>query len=930
MAHPRAAVKPTPVFEVNPRVRSGDALSIVHPQAWYCISMAATKRRRRKAPKPPRLYRWMVRLGLLALVGVLVLAGYMVYLDVQLRERLDSRQYQLPARVFARPLVLREGMVMRPDELEVEFAALKYRPVEQLSEPGQWSRSGMNYRVWRRDFVHADGREPAAVATFRLRNDELSNLTDESGGALQTFRLDAAGIGTLLGGGDDRDPVRFADIPPMLANTVIAVEDQNFLAHFGVSPRGIVRAMAANLKAGTVVQGGSTITQQLVKNIFFDHKPSLWRKFNEALMAVLMEIHYDKPYILQEYVNEVWLGQQGSRAIYGFGLASEFYFQKPLDTLEPHEMALLVGLAKGASYYNPWRHPERALARRNIVLDVMLEQGLISPQQHQRYRARGLEVAAAGGSAQNPYPAFTERLLEELRPYYSYEELRTAGLRIYTTLAPSVQKLTEKAISGGAGKLEQDRGLRENSLQAAAVVLESHSGDILAMVGDRRPHYPGFNRALEARRQVGSLIKPAVFLTALERPYQYNLATLIEDAPIRVEGDNGEVWMPANFDNRSHGLTPLYLALAKSYNQAAARLGMDLGVENVRQTLRRLGVQAKLPRLPSLFLGAAELTPFEVAGMYQTIANQGENVRLRTLLAVSDADGGQVQYFRRRADRGVDAVPAYLLRYGLEQVMRQGTGRSAYRTLPDSVAFAGKTGTTNNYRDSWFAGFSPDVTAVVWLGRDDNERTSLTGASGALTIWTDIMRKLPHRHGRIEAPRGVEFKPVNRRGQYMDPRYCRGGKEIPFSYETQLQAAPECVARDRFRWFRDLFDRKDSTEAAPIEEMTPGWGVDPGEEQRQQEQQRQLQEQLYRDDAPQGSPDYREEPLQLPRPDRQSDQQGDTRDDLYWEEERRAAEERRLIEERFRRQEELRRSRQQGAPVEEAQPWPPAEDDQWP
>ncbi|WP_308363866.1 MULTISPECIES: penicillin-binding protein 1B [unclassified Microbulbifer] len=877
--------------------------------------MASTKRRRSKASKPGRFRRWMVRLGLLGLVGALVLAGYMVFLDVQLRERLDSRQYQLPARVFARPLVLKEGMVMRPDELAAEFEALNYREKDQLSEPGQWSREGMDYRVWRRDFVHADGREPAAQVSFRLRNDELSNLRGENGERLKQFRLDAAPIGTLLGGGDDRTPVRFADIPPLLGATLIAVEDKDFVHHFGVSPRGIARAMVANIKAGRVVQGGSTITQQLVKNIFFDHDPSLWRKFNEALMAILIELHYDKPYILQEYVNEVWLGQQGSRAIYGFGLASEFYFQKPLDTLEPHEIALLVGLAKGASYYNPWRNPERALERRNTVLDVMLEEGLISAGEYKTYTAEPLGVATAGASAQNPYPAFTERLLEEMRPYYSYEELRTAGLRVYTTLAPSVQKLAEDAVSEGAERLEKDRGIQADSLQAATVLLDSYSGDVLAMVGDRRPSYPGFNRALEARRQVGSLIKPAVYLTALERPHRYNLATLIEDAPIRVEGDNGKVWMPANFSNRSHGQVPLYVALANSYNQATARLGLDLGLENVRQTIRRLGVQANLPRVPSLFLGAVELTPFEVAGMYQTIANAGEHVEPRTLLAVSDAEGEQVQHFRRRTNRGVDPVPAYLLRYGLEQVMREGTGKSAYRRLPGSVHFAGKTGTTNDYRDSWFAGFSPGVTAVVWLGRDDNERTSLTGATGALTIWTEIMRQLPHRHGRIEPPRGVEFKSVNARGQYMDPRYCQGGIELPFSYETQLEPAPECVGRDRWRWFRDLFGHEEG-EAAPREEMTPGWGIDPREQRLREERERQLREQLRGDDEMQWPEE--EEPLDMP---------GTEEDQL----ERLRQEELYLEEERLRREEELRRSQQPGAPVEEAEPWPPVEEaEPWP
>ncbi|WP_020411482.1 penicillin-binding protein 1B [Microbulbifer variabilis] len=856
--------------------------------------MASTKRRRGKASQPKRRYRWLKFLFLLALVGALSLAGYMAYLDVQLRERLDSRQYQLPARVYARPLVLREGMVMHPDELASEFAALNYRKQETLSEPGSWSQNGMDYSVWRRDFIHSNGREPAAVVSFRLRNDEISNLRDSDGQRIAEFRLDAANIGSLLGGGDDRNPVRFSDIPPLVANTLIAVEDQDFLNHFGISPRGIARAMVANVKAGRLVQGGSTITQQLVKNIFFDHKPSLQRKINEALMAVLMEIHYDKGYILQEYINEVWLGQQGARGIYGFGLASEFYFQQPLDTLEPHQVALLVGLAKGASYYNPWRHPERALERRNTVLELMLEQGLISQAEFELYAAKPLGVVKGGVTAQNPYPAFTERLLAELRPYYSYEELRTAGLRIYTSLSPSVQKLAEEAISNGVLQLEKDRGIKVNTLQAATVLMDNRSGNVLAMVGDRDPDYPGFNRALEARRQVGSLIKPAVFLTALERPEEYNLATLIDDAPVRIEEADGDVWMPQNFDKLAHGQVPLYVALAKSYNLATAHLGLDLGLQNVRQTIRRLGVETSLPKVPAMLLGAVEMTPFEVAGMYQTIANGGETVEPRTLLAVSDAGGGRVQNFRRRAHRGVDAVPAYLLRWGLEQAMREGTGRRSAKRLPSSVAFAGKTGTTNNNRDSWFAGFSPEITAVVWLGRDDNERTRLTGSTGALPIWTEIMRRLPHEHGPVEPPRGVEVKSVNARGEYMDPDYCRGGYEIPFSYETRLQPAPECRGRDRWRWFRNLFGNGRS-EAAPREQMTPGWGVDPSEQQLREQRRRQMQEQLRGDDAEEFGVDrgYEEEPVELPR--NQSFESGPG-----------------------------------GAPVEEAQPIGPALEDQWP
>lgn len=814
--------------------------------------MAKTRRGKKSS-----LWRGLLKfLVWMAALGAVVVAAYMVFLDIKLRERLDSRKYELPARVFARPLELANGRVMHPDALEAEFDALGYKRVDLADDPGEWSREGMTYRVYRRAFVHSDGKAPAAMATFTLRNDEIRNLKSGADNPRE-FRLDAAFIGSLLGGGDDRSPVRLSELSDsLLGPTLIAVEDRYFVHHFGVSPRGIARAFRANLEAGEVVQGGSTITQQLVKNIFFDHKPSLWRKINEALMAVLLEFHYDKGYILQEYMNEMWLGQQGSRAIYGFGLASQFYFQQPVTALEPHQIALLVGLAKGASYYNPWRHPRRALERRNVVLGIMQEQGLITDVQLKKYRATPLGVVAAAGVGQNPYPAFSERVVQELEPYYSYEELRTAGLRVYTTLAPSVQRIAERTLEQQLEKIEKDRQLQEKALQGAIVLVDNATGEVLTMVGDRRPRYPGFNRALEARRQVGSLIKPAVFLAALEQPRFYNLMTLLQDTELEEQMPNGDIWSPANFDKRSHGMVPLYLVLAKSYNQATARLGIELGVESVVNTLRRLGISADLPRVPALFLGAAELTPFEVAGMYQTMANGGEHVQLRTVLAVTGPDGDDLQSFRRRAKRSIDDVPAYLIRYGLEQVMREGTGRNAYRRLPNSIAFAGKSGTTNNGRDSWFSGFSPDTTAVVWIGRDDNTGTGLTGSTGALPVWTEIMRQLPHRHGRVVPPRGVEVSRVSDKGERMGR--CSGGREMPFSIETELRSAPGCEqGRDNLRgWFRGWFDRDSQQQQREqqrkdSERMTPGWGIDPQRERQQREQEER------RDDE--------EEPLSLPQ-----------------------------------------------------------------
>jgi penicillin-binding protein 1B len=451
-------------------------------------------------------------------------------------------------------------------------------------------------------------------------------------------------------------------------------------------------------------------------------------------MALALELRHEKNELLLAYINEIYLGQDGTRAIHGFGLASRFYFGKPLTELELHEVALLIAIVRGPSYYDPRRNPERALARRNLVLEQMLDLGLIEAQAHAASTLRKIEVVTAAGRRATYYASFLDIVRRQLRRDYPDDVLEATGLKVYTTLDPTIQASAEEALVAELERLQADRP----ELEGAVIVTNPHNAEVRALVGGRRVGYDGFNRALDAKRQVGSLIKPVVYLAALESG-RHSLATEVDDAPVIVPLEGGKTWLPANFNNEAHGLVTVARALAESLNLATVHLGLDVGLASVADTLVRLGADQAPALYPSLLLGAIDLTPLEVTQVYNTLANGGFRVPLTAVRAVVDADGNTLQRYALSIEQVSDPISVYALNQGLVQVMQRGTGRTAQRALPRDLRTAGKTGTSDELRDSWFAGFSSDHLVVAWVGNDANEVIGLTGGTGAAQIWARIV-----------------------------------------------------------------------------------------------------------------------------------------------------------------------------------------------
>ena len=719
------------------------------------------------------------------------------YLDVVVRDKFEGKKWSLPARVYARPLELYEGLSLTPQLLEQELKSLGYRFEAQLKAPGQVvkkvsaSSVDASYWVHSRGFEFWDKREPARSFVVAVNNSGVASLRDMAGADLPLVRLEPEEIGGFYPADrEDRLLVQLGDLPPLLGETLLAVEDKHFLEHHGVSPTAILRAAWVNARSGDVVQGGSTLTQQLVKNFYLTNEQKFFaRKIPEAIMSVLLELHYSKSEILETYVNEVFLGQSGARAIHGFALASQHYFRQPLAELDTQEVALLVGLVKGASYYNPWRHPERAKERRNVVLGVMQKEGLISEQQLKLAQAAPLGVVPPGQSSSTNYPAFMDLVKRQLRQDYKESDLRSEGLRIFTTLSPMVQHQAEASLTDQVGRLERQYNVKD--MQGGMVITSVGGGEILALIGDSNPRFEGFNRALDAKRPIGSLVKPFVFLTALAIPQKFNLATAISDEPVSYKA-GGTWWAPLNYDKQNHGNPPLYQALAHSYNQATARLGMTLSLRSVIKTLQAAGYSGDIPELPSMLLGSVDMSPLEVAGIYHTLAAEGVFTPLHAIREVQTAEGKPLKRYPLELEQRFGVEETFALQYALQRVMREGTGRSAYNTINGSLDLAGKTGTTNDQRDSWFAGFSGEHLAVVWLGRDDNKATSFTGATGALRIWTDFMSHIPTRSLNQDPPPGVSFDWLDSTTGKLSAEGCSGAVWLPVRDDFRPLQSVDC------------------------------------------------------------------------------------------------------------------------------------------
>lgn len=759
---------------------------------------------------PWKLLLWIC-LGAI-LVGTLILGAWSLYLDKVVREKFEGKKWSLPARVYSRPLELYEGLPLTPVLFEKELEALGYRTASGVNTSGQMSRRAassneVTYDIFTRGFHFWDKREEPQRFTIRIDNGKVASLMDEKGAALPLVRMEPEEIGGIYPNNiEDRVLVKLDQLPPLLGETLLAVEDKHFLEHHGVSPEAILRAMWVNAREGEVVQGGSTLTQQLVKNFYLTSEQSLTRKIPEAIMSVLLELHYSKSEILETYINEVYLGRSGSREIHGFGLAAQHYFRKPVHELNPQEIALLVGLVKGASFYNPWRNPERAKNRRNLVLSVMHQEKLIDDKQYKIAQAAPLGLAAESDVSLINYPAFVDLVRRQLKQDYQEDDLRKEGLRVFTTIAPMVQRLAENAVATRVARIEKQYKLKD--LQIGMVVTSVGSGEILALIGDKNPRFPGLNRALDAHRQIGSLMKPFVFLTALDQPQNYNLGTLISDDPISIKGGDGKLWQPKNADNLSHGNMPLYRALAHSENQATVRLGMQVSVKSVIQTVKAAGYTGDIPQVPSILIGAVDMSPLEVTGIYHTLAAEGVYTPLRAIREVLNAEGQPLKRYPIELEQRFPGQSTFELQYALQAVLREGTGRSVYNSFPASLPLAGKTGTTNDQRDSWFAGFSGEHLAVVWVGKDDNSKMPLSGATGALQVWADLMRQLPTQGVNQQPPEGVSYDWIDTATGLLSAEQCEGAVWLPLHNDFKPKESVECKikAGAEQHWWQKIFN----------------------------------------------------------------------------------------------------------------------------
>jgi penicillin-binding protein 1B len=726
-------------------------------------------------------------------VGLVALAGVAIYLDAVVLDKFSGKRWTIPAKVYARPLELFVGQKLELKDFLTELDALGYRRVTAVDGPGQVTVAGNTVSLNTRGFQFYEGLEKARPVRVRFSGDYVAELGSAGGEKLPVVRLEPLLIGGIYPKNlEDRILIKLDQVPPYLVETLVTVEDRDFYHHFGVSPKSIARAVYINASSGQMRQGGSTLTQQLVKNFYLTNERSLSRKLTEAMMALLLELHYSKQEILEAYLNEVFVGQDGQRAVHGFGLASQFFFSQPLSELRLHQVALLVGMVKGPSYYNPRRYPDRAMERRNLVLDLLQEQGVASAEAVAAAKKMPLGVTQRGSLADSSFPGFLDLVKRQLRDDYRDEDLTGEGLRIFTSLDPILQMKAEAAVNESFKRFAARKG--GDALETAMVVTNPESGEVQALVGSRQPGFAGFNRALDAVRPIGSLVKPAIYLTALEKPSQYTLTSWIRDEPFSVKGADGQVWTPQNYERGSNGTIFLYQGLAHSYNLSSARLGLDLGVPNVLKTLGKLGVEVDWPAYPSMLLGAGALSPMQVATVYQTIANGGYNTPMRGIRSVLTAEGQPLKRYPFQIQQRFDPGSIYLIQTAMQRVVREGTARSVYNVLPSSLNLAGKTGTTNDSRDSWFAGFSQDLLAVVWMGRDDNGKTPYTGATGALQVWTNFMRKADPLPLNMAVPDNIVLAWVDAQTGQGSAEGCPGAVQMPYIRGSEPAPGVACNA----------------------------------------------------------------------------------------------------------------------------------------
>ncbi|MDH3630293.1 MAG: penicillin-binding protein 1B [Gammaproteobacteria bacterium] len=710
--------------------------------------------------------------SIVALVLVAAFAIYLGYLNHLINGRFEDDTWALPSRVFARAQELYPGLALTRDQLIYELELSSYLAVESEPLPGQYRLLGESLELNTRPFEFGSRFQGSRLVQAFFDKGRIAALIDsKSSDDLEIFRLPPVILGSYYPDNDeDRLLLTEDEVPQRLIQALIAVEDREFFEHWGLSPMAIMRAMLANLKAGRAVQGGSTITQQLAKNLFLTPEKTILRKINEAFMALILELRFSKQAIITAYINEVFLLQQKRIAIHGFAQASRMLFRRSVDSLEAQHLALLVGMVKGPSLYNPFTSPDNALSRRNLVLKIMLKQELLEQVEYAGAVAAPLGIVGRLPGV-NPFPAYLDLVKRQLQTSYSSAELSRRGLRVFTAFDPLLQRNLERGLARGLGRFDQPE------LQVSVVIADYLNGDIQALIGDRVTDFPGFNRALMAQRPIGSLIKPLLLYSLLNDGL--TLASKVRDEPIRIQQSNGNIWEPRNFDRELHGEMSLYEAFIRSYNLPFVQLGVAGGLEKLADNLARINLLKHDVVYPSMLLGTTSMSAYEVAQMYQVIANNGYFTPLTTIRSVTDQENQTLERVPLESHKLFDQAGMIQVQRAMIGVTESGTARYLAERFPEQT-LAGKTGTTNEARDSWFAGFSNRLLSVVWLGRDDNSPINLTGSSGALKLWSDIMELQGFESFKISRDESLDWRHINPANGGITQQSCAISVLLPF------------------------------------------------------------------------------------------------------------------------------------------------------
>ena len=709
-----------------------------------------------------------------AFTGAVLTVFYGGYLDWQIRSKMDGQIWRLPAEVYSRIESVKISDNLAFDEVIQILLDNEYRQTTMVAAPGDFKLEDDTIVVLRRAFPFPDKPEPQRVLRLRFVDNKLNRIEDlVSVKAIDEFRLAPKLIAMLESDNEDRLAIPLQNYPRLLIDALILTEDRRFYDHHGINPVGIIRALITNIRAGQTVQGGSTLTQQLVKNLFLSSERTITRKANEALMSLVLDWRYDKNRILETYLNEIYLGQNGDTQIHGFELASQFYFGRSIREISLDQIALLVGMVKGPSLYNPWRNPQNALERRNVVLKLMLEHKMIGDELYQLLSQRPLGVQQKGQISRK-YPSFIQTLQADLRRELGEHKISSLlGARIFTTMDLKQQAQAENAVVNTVSQLQLKT--KNPYLEGAMIVADYRVGEIRAVVGGLQTQYAGFNRALMAKRQIGSLVKPSIYLTALSNPEQFRLNSPINNQPITINVKGSPPWQPRNYDKKYSGSVMLMDALARSLNIPTVNIGMKVGLSKVIDTQKAMGWDnVEIPKVPAMLLGAYTISPYDVTKLYQTIANQGGRIELSTVDTIADRQGNIIYQHDKTAKQVVPQEAAFQTLFAMQQTVERGTARSLQNDYAD-LRLAGKTGTTNDARDTWFVGIDGKNISTVWLGRDDNGETKLTGASGALQIYKDYLSHTYIEKLKLNKPANMKWVGITQHGSWD----CDSNRVIP-------------------------------------------------------------------------------------------------------------------------------------------------------